>query len=119
MKKFVILFVTVILSMSAFSQVITFKKYYQKSSPGSQPELIDQKVRTIEFMENVVVVTNLFGCEYTSEYRIVEKLSENKYIIAYEGNEVILIYSAENQMLVVTVGKGVIGENNIHLYAEY
>ncbi len=119
MKKLIVLFVTVVLSMSAFSQVITFKKYYQKSSPGSQPELIDQKVRTIAFMENVVVVTNLFGCEYTSEYRIVEKISNNKYIIAYEGQEVILIYSAENQMLVVTVGKGVIGENNIHLYAEY
>lgn len=119
MKRAIVVLVGLILSFNAFSQVVTFKKYYVKSESGSQPELIDEITRSIEFKEHVVVVTNLFGCEYISEYRIVEKLSDNKYVIAYEGQEVVLIYSPEEKMLVVTTGEGVKGERTLHLYAEY
>ena len=119
MKRIIVLLASIFISYSAFSQVITFKKYYLKSELGGQPELIDDITRTIEFKEHVIEVTNLFGCEYTSEYRIVEKLSDHKYIIAYEGREVVLIYSPEEKMLVVTTGEGIKGERTLHLYAEY
>jgi len=118
MKKVLVVAISLVLSISAFSQSITFNKYYVKTESGGQPELVDEIIRTIEIKENVITVTNLFGCEYTSEYRIVEKLAENKYIIAYEGQEVVLIYSAEERVLVVTSGNGVKGERLLHMYAQ-
>jgi len=119
MKKIIVLLASIFISYSAFTQVITFKKYYLKSEFGGQPELIDNITRTIEFKDHSIEVTNLFGCEYTSEYRILEKLAENKYVIAYEGREVVLVYSPKDQILVVTTGEGVKGERTLHLYAEY
>ena len=79
---------------------------------------MDCLVRTIEFKEDVIQVTNLFGCEYISEYRIVEKINENSFIIAYEGIEVGLKYSPTDNILVVTTGMGIKGERIIHIYGE-
>jgi hypothetical protein len=119
MKKVLFLFVSIILSLNVFSQTITFSKYYVKSESGGQPVLVDELVRTIEIKDDVVTVTNLFGCEYTSEYRIVDKLADNKFVIAYEGQEVVLVYSEKDQVLVVTTGLGVKGERMMHMYAAY
>jgi len=119
MKNVILIVALILISGSIFSQTITFKKYYVKTEAGSQPELVDELIRTIEFKEHVIVVTNLFGCAYTNEYTIVEKLADNKYVIAYEGREVVLCYSPEEKFLVVTTGAGVKGERILHLYAEY
>lgn len=118
MKKLALIVVGIVMSLATYSQTITFDKYYVKTESGGQPELVDTIVRTIQIKDNVITVTNLFGCEYTSEYRIVEKLADNKYVIAYEGQEVVLVYSAKDQILVVTSGNGVKGERLLHMYAQ-
>ena len=118
MKNLIAVVTVLLISTIGMSQKYTFGKYYQKTETG-QAVLIDEHKRTIEFQEDRVTVNNLFGCEYTSEYSIVEKISDTKYIIAYEGKEIVLVISPKEGFLAVTSGVGVKGQRITHLYANY
>jgi hypothetical protein len=118
MKYAISTIIALVISLGSFSQVYTFNAHYVKIENGHQPEYLDSMVRTIEFKEDVIQVTNLFGCEYISEYRIVEKINDHSYIIAYEGIEVSVKYSVTDNILVVTNGMGIKGERVIHIYGE-
>ena len=118
MKYIVALLFAFSISLSAYSQLYTFNTHYLKIENGFQPQFVDSVIRTIEIKKDVVIVTNLFGCAYTNEFRIVERLSENTFVIAYEGNEVVVMYSPDDRILVVTNGVGVKGERTIHIYGE-
>ena len=116
MKNIIAIITVLLISTVGMSQKYTFSKYYQKAETG-QAVLVDDHIRTIELQEDRITVNNLFGCEYTSEYAIVEKISETKFVIAYEGQEIVLVFSPKDGFLAVTSGIGVKGQRITHLYA--
>ena len=118
MKNSITTVLAIFISLLGMSQVYTFNAHYLKIENGNQPQFVDSMVRTIEFKKDVIEVTNLFGCEYISEYRIVEKINDHSYVIAYEGIEVGLKYSVADNILVVTTGMGLKGDRVIHIYGE-
>lgn len=118
MKRISALLISILLPTVLFSQVLTFTKHYIKDE-GRKPILVDESTRTIEFTENEVIVTNLWSCNDTNVFKIIEKVDKNTYVIAYEGSEVVIVYCEKDKVLVVTTGNGVKGERVARLYSDY
>ncbi len=118
MKSLIIAIVISLVSTIGLSQVHTFNTHYVKVENGLRPKFKDAEIRTIEIKENVITVTNLFGCAYSSDYTIVDRLDDHTMVVAYEAHEVIVKYSSTDKILVVTTGIGAKGHRKVHIYGE-
>ena len=118
MKYIAIIILSIFIQLGAFAQKHTFNTHYKKMETGLRPVLVDSAIRTIEIKDHVIIVSNLFGCEYTSEYEIKERLDEYSFVVSYESEEVVVKYSPDEKLLVVTAGFGVKGQRQVHLYGE-
>ena len=107
-----------LLSSMTIAQEHTFNAHYIKVENGLRPEFQDSEIRTMEIKEDVITVTNLFGCAYNADYTIIERIDQNTIVVAYEAHEVIVKYSPEDKILVVTTGLGVKGQREVHIYGE-
>lgn len=118
MKNLILAIAFILASTVGMSQIHTFNTHYVKVENGLRPEFKDAEIRTVEIKENVITVTNLFGCAYTADYTIVDRLDEHTMVVAYEAHEVIVKYSPTDKILVVTTGLGVKGHREVHIYGE-